>query len=98
MNSYDPSVVNVGDIEQQLQPELHVEDMVRQPKAVPVQVPGTETREDMEVDTVPASTRTEADNIQSMSIQLLGPVLDTGTPALETETGETATDMPDLIS
>jgi hypothetical protein len=75
MNSYDPSRDIDNDINEQQPVEQCVEGMVplQLVEEVPVQVPGTEIVEDMEVEPVPGSTTTETD-MQNTSIQLVGSV------------------------
>jgi hypothetical protein len=59
---------------------------------VPVQVPGTETLENMEVDPVPDTTGTMETDTGSIAIHPVGQVLDAGQTTVEADT-----DMPDLI-
>jgi hypothetical protein len=92
MNSYDPSGDIEGDIEEEQLVEQHVEAPTSQVQEVPVQVPGTESIEDMEIDPpVPESTKVEVETT-STSVRPVGTVPDVGLITVETDT-----DIPELI-
>jgi hypothetical protein len=92
MNSYDPSGDIEGDVEEEQLVEQHVETPMSQVQEVPVQVPGTETVEDMEIDPpVPENTNVEVETT-STSVHPVGTVPDVGLVAVQTDT-----DIPELI-
>ncbi len=91
MNSYDPSGDIEGDVNEEQLVEQCVEAHTLEVQEVPVQVPGTETEEDMDIDPVPESTNVETDTV-STSVQPVGTVQDKGLVVVGTDT-----DIPELI-
>jgi hypothetical protein len=98
MNAYNPSGGIDYDVNEPQPAEQRVEVAVAVPlqqvEEVPVQVPGTETVEEMEVEPVLESTSTTERevNMQGTYVQPVGSVPNVGLTAEETDT-----DMPELI-
>jgi hypothetical protein len=92
MNNYDPSGDIEGDVNEEQLVEQHVEVPTMNMQEVPVQVPGTEIVEDIDIDPIPESTNVQTETA-STSVQPVGSVPDVGLTTLDPDTD---TDMSEL--